>query len=114
MAILSQLKRYITLNKLDAPSGTAISLAKIITNTNDGYSDWCFEKNKKDKCIPIRSVREGSVPGIHIVEWNSEIDSISLKHDAHSRTGFALGAVMAAEYIKDKKGVFSMNDVLGF
>jgi 4-hydroxy-tetrahydrodipicolinate reductase len=100
--------------KLDAPSGTAISLAKIITREHDGYSDWCFEKNKKDKYIPIRSLREGSVPGIHTIEWNSEIDSISLKHDAHGRTGFALGAVLAAEYIKEKKGVFSMNDVLGF
>jgi 4-hydroxy-tetrahydrodipicolinate reductase len=100
--------------KLDAPSGTAITLAKIISSQHEKYKDWCFEKDKTENCIPIRSIREGLVPGIHTVEWNSEIDNISLKHDAHGRTGFALGAVMAAEYISGRKGIFSMNDVLGF
>ena len=100
--------------KLDAPSGTAITLAKIIAAEHDKYSNWCFENDSKENCVPIRSVREGLVPGIHTVEWDSEIESISLKHDSHSRKGLAFGAVLAAEFIKGKQGVFSMNDVLGF
>lgn len=100
--------------KLDAPSGTAITLAKDIIKQYDTYQDWCFDDDKKDGFIPIRCIREGLVPGIHSIEWNSDIDSISLKHDAHSRAGFALGAVLAAEYISDKKGIFTMNNVLGF
>ena len=102
------------IKKLDAPSGTAISLAESIREHHKGYEGWCYEKNKTKKCIPIRSIREGTVIGTHSVVWNSEIDSISLKHEAKNRKGLAFGAVLAAEYIFVRQGVFTMNDVLGF
>ncbi len=96
--------------KKDAPSGTAISLAEgIILNTdNEG---WIPENQQKGK-ITINSKRIEDVKGTHIVKFDSEIDSISIKHQAHSREGFALGALFAAEWLIDKKGVYSMNDVL--
>jgi 4-hydroxy-tetrahydrodipicolinate reductase len=100
--------------KLDAPSGTAITLAAGITRQHPGYNGWCFENNKTDKKIPIRSIREGMVPGTHTIIWDSEIDAISLKHEAKGRKGLAVGAVAAAEYICSRKGVFTMNEVLGF
>lgn len=96
--------------KLDAPSGTAITLAEqIIENTT--YKKWTLEQPNADE-IHIDAKRIPEVPGTHEVTYNSEIDSISIKHTAHSRQGFALGAIIAAEWIKDKKGVFSMKDVL--
>lgn len=96
--------------KLDAPSGTAISLAEqIIDNTN--YTNWTLGLPKSNE-IQIDSKRIDDVPGTHEIAYNSEIDSISIKHTAHSRQGFAMGAVIAAEWIKDKKGVFTMKDVL--
>ena len=73
-----------------------------------------LKQSKTKNCIPVRSVREGSVIGTHTVVWDSEIDSISLKHEAKNRKGLALGAVLAAEYICTRQGVFTMNDVLGF
>lgn len=100
--------------KVDAPSGTAISLADGIVDRHNGYKGWSTPEQSVENKIIIKSVREGLVPGTHIVDWNSEIDSISLKHEARGRKGFALGAVMAAEYICKRKGVFTMNDVLGF
>jgi 4-hydroxy-tetrahydrodipicolinate reductase len=100
--------------KLDSPSGTAISLAEGIRDQHSGYNGWCFEKDKKERMIPIRSLREGLVPGTHTVSWDSGIDTLSLKHEAKNRKGLALGAVVAAEYIQLRKGVFTMNDVLGF
>ena len=100
--------------KLDAPSGTAITLAGGIVEQHSEYKKWCFENDKKNNCIPIRSIREGSVPGTHTVRWDSEIDTISIKHEAKSRKGFALGAVVAAEFIKSKQGIFTMTDVMGF
>jgi 4-hydroxy-tetrahydrodipicolinate reductase len=100
--------------KLDAPSGTAITLAGAIADQHPKYDGWCFENENTSDKIPIRSVREGMVPGIHTIVWDSEIDSVSLKHEAKSRKGLALGAVVAAEYIHSRKGVFTMNDVLGF
>jgi 4-hydroxy-tetrahydrodipicolinate reductase len=100
--------------KLDAPSGTAITLAQGVISQHPGYEKWCFENNKSDNCIPIRSIREGEVPGTHIVTWDSTIDSISLKHEAKNRKGLALGAVVAAEFIDKKEGIFTMNDVMGF
>jgi 4-hydroxy-tetrahydrodipicolinate reductase len=100
--------------KLDAPSGTAITLADGIIRQNSLYNKWCFDKDKTPDCIPISSVREGVVPGTHTVTWDSEIDTISLKHEAKNRRGLALGAVIAAEFIYHKKGVFTMSDVMGF
>jgi len=100
--------------KLDAPSGTAITLANGIIKQNPDYTGWCFENDRTDKQIPVRSVREGIVPGIHIISWDSEIDTITLKHESKSRKGLALGAVVAAEFIRSRKGIFTMDDVLGF
>jgi 4-hydroxy-tetrahydrodipicolinate reductase len=100
--------------KLDAPSGTAISLAEGIIRKYPEYKKWCFENDKRENCIPVKSVREGVVPGTHTVTWDSEIDTISISHEAKNRKGLALGAVMAAEFIHSKKGVFTMNDVMGF
>ena len=96
--------------KLDAPSGTAISLARgIIENSN--YSNWTLAKPKENE-IHIEAIRTGTVPGTHTVTYNSEVDSIEIKHTAHNREGFALGAVIAAEWLAGKQGVFTMKDVL--
>jgi 4-hydroxy-tetrahydrodipicolinate reductase len=100
--------------KLDAPSGTAITLSDGIKENHKGYYGWCHDREKKDAMVPITSIREGLVPGTHKVVWDSEIDSISLRHEAKSRKGFALGAVVAAEYIHSRQGVFTMDDVMGF
>ena len=96
--------------KLDAPSGTAISLADgIIKNTS--YKGWNLEQKEEQK-IPITALRKDAVPGTHSVYYDSTIDQIEIKHTAHSREGFASGAVLAAEWIENKKGIFSMKDVL--
>lgn len=96
--------------KLDAPSGTAISLANgVIENSN--YQNWTLE-NPKANDILIDAKRIENVPGTHSVAYNSEIDSIEIKHVAHNREGFALGAVIAAEWIVGKHGVYTMKDVL--
>lgn len=100
--------------KLDAPSGTAISLAQGIIN-NSNYQDWFLQENKelKENSIPIEAKRIGTVPGTHIIRYDSSVDQIEIKHTAHSREGFALGSVVAAEWLVGKKGVFTMKDVLG-
>ena len=96
--------------KLDAPSGTAISLAKgVIENSN--YTNWTLE-DAKNNDIHIEAIRTENVPGTHTVTYNSTVDSIEIKHTAHNRDGFALGAVIAAEWIVGKQGVFTMKDVL--
>jgi 4-hydroxy-tetrahydrodipicolinate reductase len=96
--------------KLDAPSGTAISLAKgIIENSN--YTDWTLETAKTNQ-IHIEAKRIENIPGTHTVNYNSTVDSIEIKHTAHNREGFALGAVIAAEWINGKQGIFTMKDVL--
>ena len=100
--------------KLDAPSGTAISLADGIIKPHGGYTGWCSDSEKSEGKIPIKAIREGMVPGTHTVAWDSVIDTLSLKHEAKNRKGFALGAVVAAEFIHSRKGVFTMIDVLGF
>ena len=98
------------LHKLDSPSGTAISLAKeIIKNFN--HKKWTLDKNDEENLF-IETIREGEVPGTHIIRYNSEIDEISIKHKAFKRDGFALGAIVAAEWLVDKKGIYSMDDVL--
>jgi 4-hydroxy-tetrahydrodipicolinate reductase len=96
--------------KLDAPSGTAITLAKGIIDNSD-YSSWALENAKEDEIL-IDAKRIEGIPGTHSVFYNSEIDSIEIKHTAHNREGFALGAVIAAEWIVGKKGIFTMKDVL--
>jgi 4-hydroxy-tetrahydrodipicolinate reductase len=97
--------------KLDAPSGTAITLAEgIIENTC--YTDWKLDKTEHKNTIPIVAKRIEDVPGTHVVDYNSDVDSISISHTAHNRKGFALGAVIAAEWIIGKTGIFSMKDVL--
>jgi 4-hydroxy-tetrahydrodipicolinate reductase len=100
--------------KLDAPSGTAITLAKGIVTQHSEYVKWCSDNEKTNNCVPIRSVREGMVPGTHTVTWDSEIDTISLKHETKNRKGLALGAVVAAEFIYSREGIFTMNDIMGF
>ena len=96
--------------KLDAPSGTAISLAKgVIENSN--YSNWTLE-NPKENEIQIDAKRIENVPGTHSIFYTSEVDTIEIKHTAHNRDGFALGSIIAAEWLVGKKGVFSMKDVL--
>lgn len=100
--------------KLDAPSGTAITLANGITGEHPGYLSWHSGEEEEAGSVPIASVREGEVPGTHTVTWDSDIDTISLKHEAKNRKGLALGAVVAAEYISTRSGVFNMNDVMGF
>jgi 4-hydroxy-tetrahydrodipicolinate reductase len=96
--------------KLDAPSGTAITLAEGIVSNSD-YENWKLE-GKEEKTVSITSKRVGNVPGTHVINYESEVDGIEIKHTAHNREGFALGAVTAAEWIIGKKGVFTMRDVL--
>ncbi|KOY50521.1 4-hydroxy-tetrahydrodipicolinate reductase [Polaribacter dokdonensis] len=97
--------------KLDAPSGTAITLAEgIIENTSK--ENWDLDEASSENNIPIVAKRIPEVPGTHSVWYNSEVDSIEIKHTAHSRKGFALGAVVAAEWLLGKTGVFTMKDVL--
>lgn len=97
--------------KLDTPSGTAISLANdIISQSN--YTNWVLENGNPNE-IEITAKRIENVPGTHSIFYESAVDTIEIKHTAHSREGFALGAVVAAEWICGKKGVFTMKDVLG-
>jgi 4-hydroxy-tetrahydrodipicolinate reductase len=106
--------------KLDAPSGTAITLAKGIIDYSD-YSSWALENAKADdpsdselaKQILIDAKRIENVPGTHSVTYNSAVDAIQITHTAHNREGFALGAVIAAEWLYGKTGIFTMRDVLG-
>lgn len=101
------------IRKIDSPSGTAISLAEEIARQHPDYDGWKkAEEVANGKRIPVSSFREGTVPGTHSVIWESDIDIISLRHEARNRKGFALGALLAAEYIAKRKGVFSMSDVL--
>ncbi len=97
--------------KLDAPSGTAISLANgIIQNTD--YTNWTLDEAKTSE-IHIEAKRIENIPGTHSIFYDSNVDQIEIKHTAHTREGFALGAVVAAEWIIGKKGIFTMKDVLG-
>ena len=97
--------------KLDAPSGTAITLAEGIIE-NSTKNNWELDEKTSEENIPIIAKRITDVPGTHTVCYDSKVDSIKIKHTAHNRKGFALGAVVAAEWILGKKGVFSMKDVL--
>ena len=97
--------------KLDAPSGTAITLAEGVIKHTD-YANWTLETPISNE-IHIEAKRIENIPGTHSIFYDSEVDQIEIKHTAHSREGFALGAVIAAEWLVGKKGVFTMKDVLG-
>lgn len=97
--------------KLDAPSGTAITLAEGIISNHNSFNNWKLD-DSGEKTIPITAKRIENVPGTHTVNYQSEVDTISIEHVAHNRQGFALGAVVAAEWLVGKTGVFTMNDVL--
>ena len=100
--------------KLDAPSGTAISLAQIITDSIDEIKGWTLLPEKDSNKVPIEAIREGIVPGTHILKFDSEQDEIVLTHKAKNRKGLALGAVTAAEFLMGKKGFYTMDDLLKF
>ena len=112
------------IHKLDAPSGTAITLANDIIDELDRKDEWQLRKTiteqgtteahrrlKKD-VVPIIAIRQGEVPGVHEVVYDSDIDTLTLRHSAKSRKGLALGALLAAEFLEDKKGYFTMKDLL--
>ena len=103
------------IHKLDKPSGTAVKLAEDIIENNDNYEYWELEEDAQendDKMLRINAIREGEVFGIHEIKALSENDEITLRHEAFSRKGFAAGAVIAAEFIQGKKGVFTMEDLI--
>lgn len=114
------------IHKLDAPSGTAITLAEGILDEIDRKDRWALsgvttsegrkatDKQISDDVLPIEAIREGEVPGIHSVTYDSEADSIVITHDAHSRKGFALGAVLAAEYTAGHQGLLTTSDLFKF
>ncbi len=114
------------IHKLDHPSGTGITLAEQIVQNVDRLNGWQMgsltqpdgtvlpsERNDADK-LTINSIREGEVPGIHSITWNSEADQITITHDAHSRKGFALGAVLAAEFTQNHSGMLTIDDMFQF
>lgn len=102
--------------KLDAPSGTAITLAEGLIENNSQLENWYCPQSYKNKAkissLRIEAVRENDVKGTHIISYESDIDTISIRHEAHNRKGFALGSIIAAEWIQNKKGIFTMKDVL--
>lgn len=100
------------IHKMDAPSGTAITIANDIIEELEHKEEWNLNEVESATEIPIFAHREGEVPGIHEVRYESMLDTISIKHEAKSRKGFALGAVIAAEYLVDKKGYHTMEDLL--
>lgn len=102
------------IHKLDAPSGTAITIAEGILESVERKKQWKLDEQKSDDDLQINAYREGEVPGIHTIKYESEVDSIELTHDAKSRKGFALGAVVAAEFTANKKGFLGMDDLLPF
>lgn len=100
--------------KKDAPSGTAISLAEQVIENNSKKQSWVNYNSTLHHELSIISERTDPYPGLHEVKYSSDIDDITIIHNAHNRNGFALGAVLAAEFIYGKKGIFNMKDVLGF
>ncbi|MDR0750883.1 MAG: 4-hydroxy-tetrahydrodipicolinate reductase [Tannerellaceae bacterium] len=102
------------IHKLDAPSGTAITLAEGILENIERKKRWTLDKEEQPADLPVYAVREGEVPGIHEIVYESDADFVCIKHDAKSRAGLALGAVIAAEFTAGKKGFLGMNDMLTF
>lgn len=101
------------IHKLDAPSGTAITLAESILEKIERKGKWALNRSDSPDELQIKAFREGEVPGIHSIIYESEADTIRITHDAKNRKGLALGAVLAAEFTKGKKGFLSMKDMLG-
>ncbi|MBL7912878.1 MAG: 4-hydroxy-tetrahydrodipicolinate reductase [Bacteroidia bacterium] len=99
------------IHKLDKPSGTAITLAEQILKKIDKKTNWSIDKKGED-ILFIKDIREGEVPGTHIIKYQSEVDDIEIMHKAHNRKGFALGAVIAAEFLNGKKGIYTMSDII--
>ncbi|MBR5729626.1 MAG: 4-hydroxy-tetrahydrodipicolinate reductase [Prevotella sp.] len=105
------------IHKIDAPSGTAITLAEGIIENLDRKEDWVKGQENQPydpQTLRVDSLRRGEVPGIHTVRYDSEADCITITHDAHSRKGFALGAVLAAEYTKEHQGLLTISDMFNF
>lgn len=100
--------------KLDAPSGTAITLAEGIISENGTKESWTIEPQKNKEELPIQSIRKDPFPGLHSVKYDSEVDYLEITHNAYNRKGLALGAVLAAEFCLGKKGIFAMSDLLKF
>jgi 4-hydroxy-tetrahydrodipicolinate reductase len=100
------------IHKLDKPSGTAITLANQVLAKIERKKNWSITDTKPEALF-IKDVREGEVPGTHIIKYTSAVDDIEITHKAHNRQGFALGAVIAAEYIYNKKGIFTMENLMG-
>ena len=103
--------------KIDAPSGTAVTLAKDLISNHPTYLSWKLtgqSENMEKSDLPISAIREENVPGTHLISYTSEIDTLTIEHQAHNRKGFALGAVIAAEFIHKKQGVYTMSDILKF
>ncbi|MBX2845095.1 MAG: 4-hydroxy-tetrahydrodipicolinate reductase [Saprospiraceae bacterium] len=101
------------IHKLDKPSGTGITTAEILLDQLDRKGDWKLDEAPSSSDIAIYSHRQEEVPGTHTVTFTHPIDTIRLSHEAHSRAGFVKGAIAAAKWVKDKKGVFGMKDMLG-
>ena len=99
------------IHKLDKPSGTAITLAEQVISKLDRKSKWSIDSKAADTLF-IEDKREGEVPGTHIIKYHSPIDDIEIMHKAHNRQGFALGSVIAAEFVKGKKGIFNMDNIV--
>jgi 4-hydroxy-tetrahydrodipicolinate reductase len=100
--------------KLDAPSGTALTIAEDIISLNVSKNSWTIDEPTTTNELYIKPIREGVVPGIHTVKYDSEVDFIEITHSAYSRKGFAFGAVLAAEYSAGRNGILSMTDLLNF
>jgi 4-hydroxy-tetrahydrodipicolinate reductase len=102
------------IHKLDSPSGTAITLAESIIKNSSRKNNWIMDSDQRSgSSIPVVSRRVSEVPGEHTVLWESGEDKIQIKHEAKNRQGFALGAVLAAEFINGEKGIFGMKELLG-
>lgn len=114
----AQIEEIHHIQKLDAPSGTAVSLAQGIIQNNHRYTAWKAETGSwpevNEQELAIQALREPEVPGTHTISYTSNIDTLTLSHQAHSRDGFAMGSVIAAEFLLGKKGVHTMRDVLAF
>lgn len=99
------------IHKLDKPSGTAITLANQVIEKLDRKNKWSIDAPSADALF-IKDIREGEVPGTHILKYHSDVDDIEIMHKAHNRKGFALGAVIAAEFLHGKKGIYTMSDLI--